>query len=152
MTERLADICAYIIERYGVSNLEMNKYLYVLQAEHMVTHNGESLFEDDFEAWAYGPVIKDVYNTLKYHGRNKLEADDIATLNLLVNFSGNAQRLEPEITNFIDNQIPRLQSLSITRIVNYTHESRPWIEAWNNGGIIEKGRIFEFHSSHGIDI
>ena len=34
--------------------------------------NGIALFEDDFEAWAHGPVLPKVYKEYKDYGLNEL--------------------------------------------------------------------------------
>jgi uncharacterized phage-associated protein len=36
----------------------------------------EPLFEDDIEAWMYGPVIPSVYHHFKDYGRNGIEYTD----------------------------------------------------------------------------
>ena len=43
-----------------ISNLQLQKILYFLQVIH-ASETGELLFADQFEAWPYGPVIRDVY-------------------------------------------------------------------------------------------
>lgn len=64
------EYCAMEIAEYAVSrryrhdtpisNLQLQKILYFLQVIH-ASETGELLFADQFEAWPYGPVIRDVY-------------------------------------------------------------------------------------------
>lgn len=79
-------IAEYIItkctlDKCPVSNLQLQKILYLLQHNFLQKHNA-SLFDNDFEAWQFGPVIPSVYSrycgfgsmpiNLTYH--NKISA------------------------------------------------------------------------------
>ena len=50
-----------------VTNLSLNKLLYFAQG-HYLAQTGELLFEDDVEAWNYGPVVPTVYHWCKAFG------------------------------------------------------------------------------------
>ena len=59
------EIAEYAVNRryrHGtpISNLQLQKILYFLQVIY-ASETGELLFADQFEAWPYGPVIRDVY-------------------------------------------------------------------------------------------
>ena len=43
-----------------ISNLQLQKILYYLQV-YFIQHEGIPLFEDEIEAWQFGPVIPEVY-------------------------------------------------------------------------------------------
>ena len=157
MTQKLADICALIISNTQVSNLELNKYLYMLQARFMVDNNGMPLFQDDIEAWMYGPVIKDVYDTFKHLGRNRANADSLRDLAIRSGFNGNSRNLSPEETQYILNTVNALDGVRIEDIVDYTHQSNPWREAWRNyidyslpRSEITRESIFDFHRRNGV--
>ena len=45
---------------HPISNLQLNKILYFIQ-KHFLSKNSKGLFEEDFEAWQFGPVVPDVY-------------------------------------------------------------------------------------------
>ena len=53
--------------RWRVSNLKMQKILYLAHLDYMGKHN-ERLVESPFEAWNYGPVQPDLYHKLKRFG------------------------------------------------------------------------------------
>lgn len=65
-----------------ISSLQLQKVLYFVQRDWMNEHNGNPLFDDDFVAWQYGPVIKDVYHFYSvYSGmeiKNLVMADSYA--------------------------------------------------------------------------
>lgn len=59
------DIAKYVISKCAkegepVSNLQLQGILYIIQK--VFLNIGMRAFEDDFEAWQIGPVIRDVYN------------------------------------------------------------------------------------------
>lgn len=58
------EVARYIINKCTkdetpISNLQLQKILYYLQKTFL--QNNKELFEDDFVAWQFGPVIEDVY-------------------------------------------------------------------------------------------
>lgn len=62
---RALDIANYVIskcaeEREPVSNLQLQGILYIVQKTFL--NIGMRAFEDDFEAWQIGPVVREVYN------------------------------------------------------------------------------------------
>lgn len=70
MAARLESVAKYICERSGwnVSNLQLQKLMYLAQMIYMGRTDGKRLFEGDFEAWDYGPVEPDLYHKVKVFG------------------------------------------------------------------------------------
>lgn len=60
-----------IDEGQPVSNLQLQKILYFCQVE-SYRFRGKQLFEDDFEAWRYGPVVPAVYRFFSVFGGLKI--------------------------------------------------------------------------------
>ncbi|WP_034246620.1 Panacea domain-containing protein, partial [Lachnospira multipara] len=58
-------------ENETITNMRINKLLYFSQAWHMVRHN-TPLFDEDFEAWDYGPVVPCIYQKYKDNGKNNI--------------------------------------------------------------------------------
>lgn len=52
----------YLNEKYDIkiSNLRLQKYLFLCQCN-SIAASGKTLFEEDFDVWAHGPVVKSVY-------------------------------------------------------------------------------------------
>lgn len=52
----------YLNEKYDIkiSNLRLQKYLFLCQCN-SIAASGKTLFEEDFDVWALGPVVKSVY-------------------------------------------------------------------------------------------
>ncbi|TAK48525.1 MAG: DUF4065 domain-containing protein [Xanthobacteraceae bacterium] len=53
---------------WRVTNLSLQKILYLAQMVHMGTNNGSPLIDGHFEAWDYGPVEPNVYHKVKFFG------------------------------------------------------------------------------------
>lgn len=51
------------------TNLKLNKLLYYAQG-HALKRFGKTLFDEDIQAWDYGPVVETVYHTFKMYGNN----------------------------------------------------------------------------------
>lgn len=75
MAARLDSVCKYICDRGGwkVTNLQLQKLLYMTQMLHMGRAEGERLVETDFEAWDYGPVSPALYHKVKMFGDTPVE-------------------------------------------------------------------------------
>ena len=74
------------------------------------------------EAWDFGPVVPDVYHEYKMYGSsnipNYLNCNDIY--------------LESEQDrNIIDSILNHCAKYSTTRLVDITHNQRPWKDAFN---------------------
>ena len=69
------EVSQYIIDycrekKYYMSNLKLQKVLYYVQAEFLVTTNNPC-FKDKIEAWMFGPVVESVYRNYRvYAGGN----------------------------------------------------------------------------------
>ena len=64
----------YLASKSGwtLSNLEIQKILYIAQMFHLGRH-GAPLIDEPFEAWDYGPVQPKLYHELKMFGRKPVQ-------------------------------------------------------------------------------
>ncbi len=69
MTVNAAAAAKYLarLSNWKLSNLQLQKILYLADLYHTGTH-GRRLLDEDFEAWDYGPVLPSVYHLCKYRG------------------------------------------------------------------------------------
>ena len=66
-----------------MTNARINKLLYFAQGWHLAK-TGEPLFNDNIEAWDYGPVVHSVYSEFKRYGKNIItEPSENFDLNLM---------------------------------------------------------------------
>lgn len=73
------DLARYILTKckkdvQPINNLELQKILYYVQYKFLAKY-GKPLFDDDFEARKFGPVVPDVYCAYSHMGAFKIGAD-----------------------------------------------------------------------------
>lgn len=59
------------LKGWKMTNMEMQKLLYVAQIIHL-GREGRPLFEEQFEAWPLGPVLKSLYHLVKGSGSGRV--------------------------------------------------------------------------------
>lgn len=105
-----------------VSNLRLQKVLYFIQAEFMVS-KGSPCFGDRIEAWDLGPVVPTVYRAYKVFGASSIPVDNNVNAGSLV--AGD----DSEIINGIVDQCNKF---STSALVEITHNQEPWVKAHNS--------------------
>lgn len=75
MSIRVDSAARYFCElsNWSLSNLALQKLLYLAQVEHADSYDGARLIEADFQAWDYGPVVPSLYRKLKLFGADCVE-------------------------------------------------------------------------------
>ena len=53
---------------WRLSNLELQKLLYLAHMKFIGTHGGAPLIREDFEAWKFGPVVSRLYHRVSKFG------------------------------------------------------------------------------------
>lgn len=103
---------------HEITNLQLQKILYFLQAQNIKFHN-EPLFEDDFEAFQYGAIIYEVYNNYNHYGAYAIE-DDITD--------------KLELSDKQKALIEKCMSLAPFKLVDMnTLVGGAWYKTFNNG-------------------
>lgn len=143
---RVQDVADFFIyagslnEGSEMTNARLNKLLYFAQGWHM-TQFGVPLFEDDFEAWPYGPVIENIYNEYKLYGRNIIT-------NTSKNFDIDA--IDSKTFDFLMDVFANYYGVSTAALINETHKKgSPWNKVYNGnkGTVIPKESIKEYFVS-----
>lgn len=151
--QKAVDIARYIINKchendFLISNLKLQKLLYFAQG-YSLALNDEPLFEEEIEAWDFGPVVPEVYREFKMFGANEIPA--IKTY-YDTNFDSDTFLEEVEFTTDIFSEVQKvimnavikqLGRFSANRLVTITHEQAPWINSYNKNSqsIISKNDI-----------
>lgn len=112
-------IANYIIIYYekrdwGVSNLKLQKILYFLQAEFLI-EKGYELFDEEIEAWGFGPVVPCVYRKYKMFGCMDVPAKGI-----------DEPFIDKETRTIIDGLLERVKDMSSTCLTDITLHQKPW--------------------------
>lgn len=135
------DIARYIVNfciehDCPISNLQLQKILYFCQIEYY-RRTGNYLFDDDFEAWRYGPVIPTVYRLFSLFGGMKMRRPVVAN-----------RPVESAVKDVIDEVILSRARQNPWDLVDETHRpGSPWsvtyLDGAGNGRIIEKRLLFD---------
>ncbi|KAA6316016.1 hypothetical protein EZS27_033616 [termite gut metagenome] len=112
-----------------ISNLKLQKLLYYMQGFHIACF-GEPLFDEDIEAWLYGPVVPCIYEQFKSNGNKGIEySGGVITL------SGKEEALFNEVYRVYG-------AYSAIGLMNMTHEEMPWKSTeTGQGNIISKDKL-----------
>lgn len=126
---RATDIAKYIIQKYysegrTVSNLKLQKLLYFVQAEFLVSKD-EPCFREKIEAWDFGPVVPEVYREFKIFG-----GANIPVFGKPLRYG----YIEESDKKLIDGILDDCAPYSAAALVEITHHQSPWKEAYYEKG------------------
>lgn len=139
-------VAQYIVDRCnlegkGVSNLKLQKILYFVQAQFLVsTPDHRPCFFNLIEAWDYGPVVPDVYHYFKIYG------SAIIPSNPDNSYKPSYADISEEDRHLIDLMIRATENRSANELVEITHHQTPWRTAYVPGhsNIITNSSIRSF--------
>ena len=116
------DIAEYILQRkQGVSTMKLQKLCYYAQAWSLVW-DSTPLFNQKIQAWANGPVVRDLYNVHK-------RAFAIASV------GGDADALCPEARETVDAVLDVYGDMEGEFLSELTHSESPWRSARSRAGL-----------------
>ena len=124
---RVFDVAAYILEcMETMTTMKLQKLVYYSQAWSLVWDE-KPLFEEDIEAWANGPVVRDLFD---YH-RGMYE---ISSMPL-----GNQRLLNQEQQDTVDAVLKYYGHRSAQWLIELTHIEDPWVQARKGLPTLERG-------------
>jgi len=128
---------------WGVSNLQLQKILYIAHMCYMGNHQGNPLLDEEFEAWDYGPVLPELYHKLKMFGSAPVR--NIFFENLIIENGDEGEILKEAAQTLVAKEPGRL--------VSFTHRDKgAWDKTYMPGmkGLtISNSDIFEeFQALH----
>ena len=121
-------------EREGITNLKLQKILYFAQAYYLAKFN-KPLFNNNIEAWEYGPVIPDVYRRFKKYGSKPI---------ILEEDESSLSEKDKEI--LLKEIWETFGGYSVSRLVDITHAHAPWKDAYaSKDKIISNKSLGEYY-------
>lgn len=122
------DVAEYVItyseeKDYGISNLKLQKILYLIQAYSLI-QTKKPCFSEDIEAWDFGPVIPEVYRKYKQFGSTDIQ---VRCRNLEEIQKG----FEKEDRKRIEAVIDKFADFSAADLTILTQNQTPWNEAFS---------------------
>jgi uncharacterized phage-associated protein len=138
------DVAKYIVEQRGeMSAMKLQKLMYYAQSWNLVWEE-EPLFDDDFEAWANGPVLPALY--ARHRGKFKVSMDLVA--------DGNSSNITDDQKTNIDKVLQFYGEHTAQWLSNLTHQEQPWLLARDGAepgaistAVIPKAAMHEYYSS-----
>lgn len=139
------DIAKYITEKAGeeITAMKLQKLMYYSQAWTLVWDE-EPLFDEDFQAWANGPVLPNLYAF--HRGMFKVNAKTFAT--------ADSNNLSIRDKENIDRVYSFYGEKSGQWLSQLTHQEKPWLNARGalpagepSDQVIPKAEIYEYYSS-----
>lgn len=139
------DVAYYILGKLDepCTTMKLHKLLYYCQAWYLVWEDAR-LFKEDIEAWANGPVIRDLFS---YHQGLYWISQNQLTL-------GNPSKLSMVQKEDIDNVLSFYGSRTSQWLIDQTHTEAPWrlarkglLPNERGNSVITPESMFDFYSS-----
>lgn len=136
------DVAAYIVNKLGtISTMKLQKLVYYAQAWSLVWDE-QPLFQEKVEAWANGPVVRDLF----YFHRGQFSVSSIPI--------GNPDLLNDIQKETVDAVLEFYGNKSAQWLIDLSHQEKPWQEARRglapniaSNRIISLDYIAEYYSS-----
>lgn len=137
------DVASYILHKLpNITTMKLQKLTYYCQAWSLAWDD-VPLFDNDFEAWANGPVCRELFE--KHKGKFYAEPDMFGNTNVNI--------FSDEQIDTMDAVIRDLGDKSPQWLSDLTHSERPWLEARKGvlpgepcANIISKDSMLEYYS------
>jgi len=143
---RVFDVAAYILEKMGtMTTMKLQKLVYYSQAWSLVWDE-KPLFEEKIEAWANGPVVRNLFD---YH-RGMYDISEIPI--------GNLRLLDQEQQDTVDAVLEYYGDRPAQWLIDLSHMEDPWIQARKGLPPLERGNrvipldaMAHYYSSLSVD-
>lgn len=112
--EKIINVAQYIFDEYkkitkeAIDEMKLHKLLYFAQRESLAITN-EPLFLEEFEGWKYGPVCKEIRNSITVDG--------------VIDYDGD---ISDESKYIINNVILQYGSLASWKLSEMSHKEKSW--------------------------
>lgn len=97
-----------------VSNLKLQKLLYFSWLEYYKL-TGRPLFDEEFQAWKYGPVVPSVYYDYWCNAANTLFVP-----------KRTSEEIDGNTLDFLQSMLLKYNDVSVREMVDLSHKSKPW--------------------------
>ncbi|MBD5226811.1 MAG: DUF4065 domain-containing protein [Bacteroidales bacterium] len=117
-----------------LTNMKLQKMLYYQQGFHLAYFD-EPLFEEEIEAWLYGPVVKSIYTEYKRFGKKGIAGNHDTDFTFV-------NDIELALFNEVNKVYGRYSAIGLMEM---THKETPWNSVpIGEGSIITKDCIKAF--------
>lgn len=126
MSYNACDVAEYVVfysnsKDYSISNLKLQKLLYFIQGEFL--KNGRECFNDEMEAWDYGPVVDEAYKKYKVYSGGNIPGF----------IAKNPSNITDDDKAIIASVVDNYKDYTASQLVEITHAQSPWKNAYKAG-------------------
>jgi uncharacterized phage-associated protein len=125
------ELSRYLLAKYGgMSHLKLQKLVYYVEAWHLA-YFGESIMDDEFEAWMHGPVSQKIWYKFKdfeFPLHNILTVKAVEAPKIIADFES---KLISDQKDLISDVLQEYADKSAYYLECLTHSELPWVEARN---------------------
>lgn len=119
MAANVYTVAHAVLEKAGpMSAFKLQKLCYYAQAWHLAFY-GRPLYPEPTEAWANGPVVRELYET--HRGRFEVTVDDLSQYAV--------GALDQDEEEHLDRVLDAYAQFTPQQLVDMTHSEAPWREA-----------------------
>lgn len=125
-----------------ITNLKLNKLLYFAQGAYLA-RTGKPLFNEQIEAWQYGPVVPSIYRKYKVCGRNPIPTVEQEVPRC---------RFQDDEFEVLLDVMRELGQYTGNRLVSITHKpGSPWSKAFDSKStVIDQSEIQSYFTEHPV--
>lgn len=98
-----------------ISNLKLQKLLYFSWLEYYRRTNGKHLFDDEIQAWKYGPVVPSVYYDYWCNAANTLFVP-----------KRTEETVDDKTQEFLLYMLRKYNDKSVGYMIELSHKTNPW--------------------------
>lgn len=118
-TATIFDVAKYVLHKIGrINTWKLQKLCYYSQAW-QIAWTGKSIFNEDFEAWANGPVCPELFN--EHREMFSVDENDIS--------KGDAKHLSEDERESVDVVLKDYGELEPYVLRELSHKEAPWKDA-----------------------
>ncbi|HBZ67575.1 MAG TPA: alpha/beta hydrolase [Bacteroidales bacterium] len=119
-----------------ITNMKLQKLLYYMQGFHLALFDGNPLFDEEIEAWMYGPVVPSMYRHFSKYTNNGIKPDVL--LDQVISLTNDEEALFKEVFRVYG-------AYSAIGLMQLTHSEEPWSSvSTGQGSIITKDVMTSF--------
>lgn len=120
----------------ALTNLKLQKLLYYAQVWHLAVYK-KPLFNDKIEAWAFGPVIRDIYRVYKN-----------CCFLPIKRASDNKKVLSKQQAAFLNKIYETFMPFTASQLTHMTQLEEPWLKAYRKDkiAVISQESMKSFYS------
>jgi uncharacterized phage-associated protein len=112
-----------------VTQMKLQKMVYFAHGYHLAKY-GEPLIREEFEAWKFGPVIPDIYQSYKLYGSDPIFDTDLISRS--TTDVGKPAELSESAKDALEYTWRFTKRLSATQLSHWTHlAGSPWALVYN---------------------